>query len=105
KVGRKFRINFKHEAIQPVIAIDFAKCKVLFISVSSAGTVIAVKIGITDMLGVFLFQFTQVHGKIALIHISITCRAGSFYSEHFVVIDEFTKNGRLYLLKEKYFVL
>src|SRR5690606_13421862 len=98
-------VNFKHEAIQSVIAVDFAKCEVLFISVGSAGTVIAVKIGIADMLGIFQFQFTQLHGKIALIHISIACRTGSFNSKYFVVIDELTKYGRFYLFKEKYFVL
>src|SRR5690606_39370343 len=97
---RKFGVELKYKAVQPVIAVDFAKSKVLFISVSSARTVIAVKIEIADMLGIFQFQFTQVHGKIALIHISIACWAGSFNSKHFVIIDKLSKNGRFYRSEE-----
>src|SRR5690606_19469115 len=74
------------------------------VTVSSAGTVVAVKIGIADMLCVFLFELTQVHSKIAFVDTSTTCRARTFNPEHLVVIDEFAQNCGLYLFKEKNFV-
>src|SRR5690606_16178647 len=56
------------------------------------------------MLGVFLFELTQVHSKITFVDISTTCRACTLNPKYLVVIDEFAQDSWFYLFKEKNFV-
>ncbi len=87
-IGGKLRVDLEYEAVNPGMEVDFSELEEMMVPVGSPQPVIAVEVGIADVLLVFLLELVQFASKVFVVEGAPADRAGGLGAEHLVVVDE-----------------